>query len=295
MTQRLQTTSPRHAAAVAFGALLDRRMREREVGQHNLRDAAGVSRSAIVEYRHGRNLPSLEVALRLAEALDEPRLAEIVRQGRTLACRRCGRPFLNEAAFPKRYCSPGCRLLGAPSLDGERRSHGEEAVGLLRGEFLRMGAVRKQQVGRALTLLDDALKPVRDAEQALSAYQDAVAAMCAACEPEGLCRTAACPLRGISPLPLANAPGIEVQTAVKKPGAIARWAQPGAREAFSEALRRRWAEPGRKEEQSERSRAHWAGLTAEQRAAVGAKNSAAQRAQPELVGGAATWDDVIAC
>jgi hypothetical protein len=30
--------------------------------------------------------------------------------------------------------------------------------------------------------------------------QDAIDAFCAACEPEGLCRTAECPLRGFSPL-----------------------------------------------------------------------------------------------
>lgn len=31
--------------------------------------------------------------------------------------------------------------------------------------------------------------------------QDAIDAFCASCEPEGLCRTAECELRGFSPLP----------------------------------------------------------------------------------------------
>ena len=261
MTQRLAESSPRHAAAVAFGALLTKRMAELEVGQNIVKEAAGVSRASLVEWRHGRNLPTLAVALRVADALREPRLASIVRAGRTLECRRCGHPFLNESGFPKRYCSAACRLLGAP--DARSNARAEEGIQLLRQELLRVGPARKQRVGRALTLLDDVMRPSRSAEHALTAYQDAVDAMCTACEPDGLCRTADCPLRGVTTFPLAETDTSARTTAVKPLG---RWSRASEHELQSEQLRERWAEPGAKERQAERSRAMWAALSDEERA-----------------------------
>jgi hypothetical protein len=109
--------------------------------------------------------------------------------------------------------------------------------------------------------------------------------MCGSCEPLGLCRTPACDLRGVSPLPLATS-NPDVVTAVPPPG---RWGQPGAREGFSDHLRERWQEPGRKEAQAERSRARWAALSEDERAEltqkmVGAQGRFRQQA-PEIAGG----------
>lgn len=252
MTERLRPSSPRLAAAVKFGELLTRTMAAREVGQRVVRDAAGVSRASVVEFRNGRNLPTLEVALRISEALGEPRMAEIVRGARTFACLRCSRPVLNEKGFPKRYCSASCRALYA----GERRRADQtQAVMILRGELLRVGPVRKQQVGRALTMLDDAARPAVDALAAVDAYQDAVSAMCASCEPDGLCRTPECSLRGVSPLPLATS-DVEVTTA-RKPAGL--WATPGMREHMAGKMRQVWArDPARRQRQAEANRRRWA-------------------------------------
>lgn len=43
-------------------------------------------------------------------------------------------------------------------------------------------------------------------ERRANRYATAIASMCAACEPAGLCRTASCPLQvaGVSPFPLAK-------------------------------------------------------------------------------------------
>jgi DNA-binding XRE family transcriptional regulator len=256
MTQRLASTSPRLSAAIKFGELLSRTMAEREVGQGIVRTAAGVSRSSVVEFRNGRNLPTLEVALRIAEALNEPRLAEIVRKARTLECTRCGRPYVNERGFPKRYCSAACRTLGQP-VGRKRRTDAESAVMILRGEMLRIGAVRKQQIGRALTLLDDFHAPEKEALAAVDAYQDAIAGMCAACEPDGLCRTAECPLRGVSPLPLISN-DVDVESA-RKP--LGRWGRPELRAAHSQAMRERHAaDPEWRRRSGERMREVWAEL-----------------------------------
>ena len=251
MTQPLGPNSLRLSAAIKFGELLTRRMAERRVGQLVLAKAAGVSRASIVEIRHGRNLPTLEVALRIAEALASPAMAEIVRAARTMPCQRCGRPMLNEAGLQKRYCSAACRSL----VKAQRRhTEAEEGVQILRQELLRTGPVRKQSIGRALTLFDVGRHDAREAVAAVDAYQDAVAGMCAACEPEGLCRTPECPLRGVSPLALESR-RVDVQTAVTPLG---RWGRPELRAAHSEAMRKRWAEPGRKETQAAKSRAYFA-------------------------------------
>jgi DNA-binding XRE family transcriptional regulator len=263
MTVRLTPTSPRFAAAVKFGELLSRRMSELEIGQGIVKGAARVSRASVVEFRNGRNLPTLEVALRIAEALNEPRLAEIVRQARTMACQRCGRPFVNERGFPKRYCSAGCRELGQPE-SRNRRSSAEAAVMILRGEMLRMGQVRKQSIGRALTMLDDFHAPAREALAVVDAYQDAVTAMCASCEPDGLCRTPECPLRAVSPLSLISS---DVGTEpARKP--LGRWGRQEEHEAYSEAMRRRHAaQPEWAQQTGTQMRARHAAMTPEQKAA----------------------------
>lgn len=271
MTVRMASTSPRLSAAVKFGELLSRRMAELEVGQGVVKDAAKVSRASVVEFRNGRNLPTLEVALRIAEAVNEPRLAEIVRAARTTACKRCDRPVLNEAGFPKRYCSAACRALGAPEVD-HRREKAREAVQILRSELLRNGPARKQQIGRAQTLLDDFHAPEKEALEAVSAYQDAVADMCGTCEPDGLCRTAECSLRGVSPLPLV-ANDVEVDPAIKPLG---RWGRPELRAAHSDAMRKSWAsDTGRRERASAECRSRF--RTPEQRAEHSRRVSEARR------------------
>jgi DNA-binding XRE family transcriptional regulator len=64
--------SPRLLAAKRFGDALQVAMQRRKVGQVVLAAAAHVGRSAVVQWRMGRNLPTMETARRLSEALASP-------------------------------------------------------------------------------------------------------------------------------------------------------------------------------------------------------------------------------
>lgn len=203
MTVPLSPGSARRRHALRFGALLDATLRARGIGHDSLaRRIGGLGSSSVHNWVRGINLPRLETALRLAEALDEPRLAAIVREARTGACETCGAAFLNEGGTPKRYCSEACRLVR---------------------QAMRSGTPTRE---RAVA-----------AERRLALHRDAVAAYCAGCEPEMLCRDAGCALRPVSPLTLARG---------EPPGAFALPPDPprrlsdGHRAALAAASRRRW-------------------------------------------------------
>lgn len=253
MTVPLSPTSPRRDAARRFGVELRKAMVKRQVGQHRLAAAAGVASSAVANWKAGGNLPTLGTAIRLTESLDWPRLAEIVRDARRSACIQCGRTFLNEGGRPKLYCSAECRETGARRREGKVAGR-RDAIALLQSELLRVDPVRKQSVGKALTLLE-ADKSVERIDR-LGMHRDAVAAMCSTCEPLGYCRTPDCPLRSVSPLPLLVTDK-EGDPVSKAPGA---WA-PENREHMLETIRiangRRWARNGERERAAERSSQMW--------------------------------------
>lgn len=272
MTVRLSETSPHLVHAARFGAELTRAMEARGVGQGVVRDAAGVSRASIVEFRHGRNLPTLPVARRLAEALGAPKLEAIVREARTRHCEVDGRAFIQDTGRPRRYCSIACRRIGAAGGNPDGTADG---LGLLRSEMLRVGPIPKQAIGKAITLLEDAKAPDIAARASLALHQDAVAAMCAGCEPEGYCRTVECALRSISPLPMAGADP-QVVRATKAPG---RWGHEGAREAHSADMHERHAaRPEWAAATSARTKARWDAMTPEERVDAGRLISERRRA-----------------
>jgi predicted nucleic acid-binding Zn ribbon protein len=213
MTVPLSPDSPRKRAAVRFGALLVETMAARGVGKKGLARQLATSGGLIWQWSAGNNLPRLETALRLAEALGEPRLADIVREARTVNCEVCGTPILNEGGTPVRFCTESCREV--------RRK-------------LRVGAepARVRAVG---------------AERRLALYQDAVATMCRGCEPEGLCRDAECALRPVSPLRMARKPAPTVVTVAPDPPRVLSESH---RAAISRASSRRWARPGERERSS---------------------------------------------
>lgn len=235
--QPLSPDSPRRDAARRFGAELRRAMTRRHVGAKPLAAAAGVTQSAVGKWRMGDNLPTLSTALRLADALDAPALAAIVREARSGRCAACGAHYVHEGGAPRRYCSSRCQVLGARSRSGVLAAR-REAVMLLRGELLRTGPARKQSIGKALTLLEDGRYGV-GLERRLDEHTDAVTAMCRACT-DGLCPDAACPLRPVSGVPLASETEREARTAQPPPG---RWGRPGARAEFAAHMRERWQDP----------------------------------------------------
>jgi hypothetical protein len=209
-------------------------MREHQVGQRRLGTLTGCASSAVAQWRMGRNLPRLDTAIRLAECLSNDRLADIVREARTQACQRCGTPFLNEGGAPKKYCSERCLTIAAKIRDG-------------------LGD--KTPARKKLTAMKADLKAT---QESLLELQVSVQQMCRSCEPAGYCRTPECPLRLVSPLPLAyglkdvplatpagGAWGPEHRdaqlTAIREANAR-RWSRPGQREAASDLMLRRHAE-----------------------------------------------------
>lgn len=273
MTQRLTEGSPARAHAARFGAELSRAMAERGISNKVLRTAARIgSTSNVSEWRNGHNLPGIEAAQRMADALRWPRLVEIVRDARTRPCAGCQRPILADAGRPRRYCTPGCRDIanaGGP-VDGT-----EQARQLLLGEVLRTGPARKQVIGKAVTLITDARPAELAALAVLSGYRDAVADMCNGCVLDAICRTPDCALRPVSPLRLST-DDREADTA--RP-ALPRWEQPGQREAHSEHMRQRHA-AGVMGDPRARTTAAWASLTPEQRAERGRRISEGRRKVP---------------
>lgn len=273
MTVPLSAGSPRLALARAFGEELDRAMRTRGIGAKTLGPQTGQAVSAIGNWRAGLNLPRYDSALRLAEALSWPKLAEIAKRARQGTCPRCGRTFVNEGGGAKRFCSQACR-----DVDEQLRrpSHGSElarAVGEATDARL-AGAPERETLPAILDALrtwraSDARRVQRVDQQsrALASHQASVEAMCRGCEPEGRCRTAECALRPVSPLPLVRVDEPLVDGPARP--AEGAWG-PSHRahqlEAIREANAERWSRPGERERAGELSRTRHASLTPEERA-----------------------------
>lgn len=166
MTFPLAVGSPRRAAAFRFGAELARLIAKKKIARRELARTAGVGRSALANYLSGQNLPTLQVANRIADILESDSLRQILVESRTYVCPIDGVRFTYNGTSRRRYCSPECRRIAA-----------------------------KQKTGSSSRQRAD------HAERRLVNVLAAVEAMCRQCEPSGQCRTADCPLRSVSPLP----------------------------------------------------------------------------------------------
>jgi hypothetical protein len=189
LTPTLGALDKRGEAARRFGVQLQNALTRRHLRPYHVLKLVGGGWSArqFDSWLHGGSLPRLDLAVRLADALNWPALIELVREGRTGTCERigCDRTFITETGRSRRYCSPVCQRLahdyGVGSAHARRKKLGGEQA------ELHLQAAE----GRA-------------ALEELGELRDAVAAMCNDCEPEGLCRTPTCSLRVVSPLPLAR-------------------------------------------------------------------------------------------
>ena len=131
-----------------------------------------MSSSCMMKMKRGERLISLEVAERLAHALDMPSLSLAVIEMRTKTCVVCHATFVDRGKnHYARTCSEAC--LSTRRMR-ERREMTHERLG-------RQHLVMKRRIER---------------------YTLSVLAFCRACEPEGMCRTPSCELRSVSPLPL---------------------------------------------------------------------------------------------
>lgn len=276
MTFKLSTTSTRGHHAARFGAELAKAMRARRASAQRLADATGCSRASIANWKIGGNLPTLRTAILLADALDWPALGQIVRDGRSSSCLRCGRATVAEASRNALYCSSACRSVAAQL---RAPSAGSGLAAELRAMLSDGGRFTRRGVAEALDRYakgeNKRVRRVDQAAAALTALQATVAAMCASCEPEGVCRNADCPLRGASPLTLAlprNAGSIAA------PGSS--WDAENAPKtlaAIRSANADRWSREGERERASEFHRARHAAMTPEEREARRLAISAGRR------------------
>lgn len=167
MATRMLPDSPRLPLAREFAELLRRTRKRRGASTRSLAAAVGLSRTQICDYERGCNLPQLERAIRLADALEEPRLLEIVRRSLSRPCKICGAEIVTSAGRPAIYCGEPCRRLAQP--------------------------MKRNVVERRLALYRDEVVAIRAA----------IGAFCNACPDgsDGVCRVAECELRSVSPLP----------------------------------------------------------------------------------------------
>lgn len=205
MTTVLPPDSHRRLHARKLGAHLSKTLAVRKISKRGLSETLSTSRSLLILWCKGDVLPSIDQARELAEALSDPKILEIVQAGRMLTCPVCQRQFEWIGGGRATYCSDRCRKYGANDLS-RRRSN------------------------------------IAMVENELALFRDRVAAFCGDCELDGICKTAECELRPVSPLPLRAAVDVE---------AAQPWRQgpltPEGRAAHARAREARWSRPGERE------------------------------------------------
>jgi len=168
MSHQISPESPRRIAARAYGLNLRRIMAQDGLTQRGIATKVGiVDHGRVHLWVTGKNLPSLDMAQRLAETLNRPELLSMCVAARTIHCRYCKREFVSRGGV-RLFCSDQCKR-----LDTNRRKSGSDS--------------------RSRGIV---------AERQLEVYHFAVESYCHGCEPEGMCRDSRCDLRPVSPLPL---------------------------------------------------------------------------------------------
>lgn len=160
----------------AFPPLLRRLMAAQGLRVVDIARELGVETQTVVEWRQGERLPLVHNAVKLADVLSAPSLLHMTTRARTMACGFCHRDFIvtNSGGRPRKYCSEQCQSSGTAE---RRRSETRERWGKVHTRW----------------------------ENRYRKAQDAIDRMCHECADwEGVCRMAECPLRAVSPLPLAK-------------------------------------------------------------------------------------------
>lgn len=211
---------------------MDAVMRRKGIGKVPLSAAAGVTKSAIGEYRHGRNLPTRQTAARIAYALGSPKLLAIVEDARRGECATCGSLVWQDYGRPTLYCSVACRSIGGALHHAEKR----------RGTR----ADREMLIGT------------------LDAYRMAVGDFCGGCPDNqyGACANTGCDLYAVTPLRKDGSAKEAEKAAPADPYTAAASANRSAGLRRAHAERPEWGRAT-----GERSRAWHAAMTPEEREA----------------------------
>jgi transcriptional regulator with XRE-family HTH domain len=154
------------ATSNPFALLLRRALSRRGYTQARLAREIGLSPRAIGQWLRGDSVPTLAHVKLAADLLAFPSLADAAVKTLRHDCAICGRSFLTHGRR-RRVCGDNCATVLRTRRLRQRRVMFDRAVG-----------------------------------NRLREHSEAVFAFCRACEPEGLCRTASCELRPVSPLPL---------------------------------------------------------------------------------------------
>lgn len=298
MSYTIPDNSPWKAAAARVGAELRTALEARRVGWRQLNAAVGKDMHSMLDrYKSGRNLPRLAQAALLAEALAWPRILELVREARTFYCPIDGRQFVCDTGHRQKFCSSRCR-----DVDGKNRARlnalaSREAAAYANEDPERVLVARlKQELEEARQQRRPAhVREIRSAikqwestssqsrhrrtRNQLNEHLAAVEAMCRSCEPDGICRTADCALRAVSPLRFA--PMVDVGLAEAK-DPRGGWSDPEIRArrsaAQSERLRELYRrEPERIAAHRQRMQTRWEHMTPEERVEWGRKVSARRK------------------
>jgi hypothetical protein len=261
-------------------------MEQRDISMKAVERATGISHTNLWCFKFGKNLPRLETALRMVDALEWPKLGEIIREARSDRCQRpgCQVEFVNEGGSPKRYCSADCRKLAEQMREATDQGPGR-LLAAVRAELARVHGTTGAISRKALKAAADEYaysgskrgRRVTAVQEQLDTAKAAASAFCRSCEPDGLCKTPACELRVISPLALVG-DDRDVARATKAAGA---WGNETNRANQLVAIRaanaRRWT-PEERVAQALATRRRWDALTPEQRAERGRLISERRRA-----------------
>lgn len=88
---------------------LRRVMAQRNVTDKSLGDAVGKDRRTVANWRRGDFLPDTPTAYRIAAALDDQRLFQMVVRRREGKCRYCGNTTVAISNRPRIWCNATCR------------------------------------------------------------------------------------------------------------------------------------------------------------------------------------------
>jgi DNA-binding XRE family transcriptional regulator len=83
-------------------------MRERAVKPPELARAIGTTERATYAYTKGQYVPGIDIAQRMADALNAPILVELARNDKRRKCQTCQRSFFVEKG-PRKFCTESCR------------------------------------------------------------------------------------------------------------------------------------------------------------------------------------------
>jgi transcriptional regulator with XRE-family HTH domain len=92
-----------------WGVELRKAMKRRGLTEYALGKRLGAGNDTVGSWLRRDSLPTYEMALATAEALDRPDLALLIVELRTMTCERCGRDFITKKAPVARFCSMRCR------------------------------------------------------------------------------------------------------------------------------------------------------------------------------------------